>query len=160
MNSLIKIALVFSLIIAANAVFGQATVQYKISGENIYATIPLDEPELNLDSVLTSFGFIGLAGIETQKSAIGWHYHSKTRTRLILVFNKNTETKKLPNAYVITDADVVHIVPKPFAYYGVNNFKERSVVQTAAGTRFTLKGFEKAGSFEQGQHRFQVNHQF
>ena len=137
----LKIVFIALLLLAGNSGWAQKTVQYKIVGENIFATIPLNEKSLDVDSVLASFGFKGIDGIQSQKSEKGWQFYSKTQANLILVLNKNKNTKELPNAYVITDAEVAKVIPRPFAWYGVNKLKSESVRPSSQGTQFFLKGY-------------------
>jgi hypothetical protein len=143
MINLFRIALFFTLLLSFGAQ-AQNGVTYKIEGNFIHATINLKQPTAVVDSIIKSFGFESLLGIESQKSTMGWTYKDQTATSLHLVLDKNHDTKELPNAYTIGDVKTVDIYQQTRADYGVNSFKERSVFTRGKEVVFTLKGYPKA----------------
>ncbi len=136
-----------ALVIFLFAGFGtvaQEKVAYQIQGKNILAIIKVDQPKPTLDSIVQSFGFVKFDSITYQQSRQSWKVKDLTDTRLILVFNKNASTKEMPPSFVVNDAEVVHVVPDPFAVFGVNNFKKRGVFTKGGETVFTLDDFNDA----------------
>jgi hypothetical protein len=143
MNKLLRIASLWLLFLPILA-SGQNGVTYKISGDYILATIQLNKPKAQIDSIVKSFGFRELEEIETQKSELGWVVKSRTSSVLVLSQNKKENTKELPNAYTMGDINSVDIQAQTHADYGVNSFKQRSVFTEGSQIRFTLNAHQKA----------------
>jgi hypothetical protein len=127
---------------------GQESVAYQIQGRHIMAIINLNQPAATLDSIVQSFGFTGMDGIESQQSSLSWQLKELTNTSLVLLFDKNNETKQLPPSFVVNDAEIVQVTPDPFAYFGVNDMKSQGVRTTENGVVFTLDGFAEARSVQ------------
>ena len=146
MNRVLIIILSCFFMLAARSVNGQGAVSYKIAGEFIYATVHLQKAGASIDSIIQSFGFENVDGISEQTSNTGWEFVDQTNDAITFKLNKNKKTKKLPSSFVVTDAEVVHVQPPPFANYGVNNFKEPTVFSRDGKTTFTLNGYGKASN--------------
>lgn len=146
MNRLIAHIAIAVFLLLGPAVMGQEKVAYQIQGKHIMAIITLDQPAATLDSIVQSFGFISIEGIASQQSSQSWHVNELTDKQLVLMFDKNNDSKPLPPSFVVNDAEVVNIAPEPFAVYGVNDFKKPGVRTTRTGVIFTLDGFEDANT--------------
>ena len=134
------------LIAISSTVCAQSEIRYHIAGPNIYASIPTNLKSYNLDSTLKSFGFNGPFAIDSMHSESGWKFYSQTKDTITLILNKENNTAELPHAFVIESDENQKITRTPFAYYGVNKFKNEWVSQTANETKFFLEGYEKAES--------------